>query len=438
MRKNILSTLVALAVISPLTGYASNTAPDAADHLAAVPATTATANPAKASPVASAGMVVDSFSGPVTANEINSFKSYIQTLVPATDNIGNEWAQGPSGEQTKAMGLVYEITGDRAILDKMIVFCDSVLSERNDLAAAPVGQHKIWTGGVDPVWPNDLSVTPIGTGGEQGDSVGHLGYCARLILSTPAIWHLKVGGGDPNNFGADYFSRAKKYVEQADYSIDHHIFKSLLNLSNHNLYYFSPASPYKSGEPVPWNQQMMFNYALQNLAKSHEILGDDPARATKYNAIVSANFASFFASGVTSYVSNQGREVYDWAYALPNKGNEDSNHGSLDIAGFYRAYMAGGYGVSKVEMTKFANTFVDEMDRGPRDYSGRVNGTDGTGHGAPTTYIRSGYLLLAEFAPLQYQDMMGADLAVGKATPKIDQFSRFLWVKNQRYIKKAR
>jgi hypothetical protein len=50
------------------------------------------------------------------------------------------------------MGLVYEITGDTAILDQMISFCDAVLSERNDLAPDPVGQYVIWTGRIDPVF----------------------------------------------------------------------------------------------------------------------------------------------------------------------------------------------------------------------------------------------------------------------------------------------
>jgi hypothetical protein len=410
MLKKILAGFIACAVLFPLSGYSAN-------------------------PAASTGMVVESFSGPVTSGEVNSFKSYIQPLVPATDNIGNQWAQGASGEQTKAIGLVYEMNGDRTVLDKMLVFCDSVLSERNDLAPAPVGQHKIWTGRIDPVWPNDITTTPIGTGGEQGDPVGHLGYCARLILATPAIWHLNVGSGDPKHYGADYYSRAKKYVEQADYSLDQHIFKSLLNLTHNNLYYFSAASPYKGGLPVPWNQQMMFNYALQNLAACHEILGDDPARATKYNAIVNANIASFFASGVTSYKSKKGSDVYDWGYTLPDKSGEDNNHGSLDIAGFYRAYATGRYGITSVEMVRFANTFVDVVTRGPQDYAGRINGTDGAGNSAPTTTVRGGYLFLAEFLPQQYQNMMAADFTIGKAMGRIDQFSRFLWVKNKRYVK---
>ena len=83
-------------------------------------------------------------------------------------------------------------------------------------------------------------------------------------------------------------------------------------------------------------------------------------------------------------------------------------------------------------MTPFANTFVDVMSLGPRLYAGRVNGTSGSGHSASTTYIRSGYLFLAEFRPDAYRAMMGADLTEGRTTGSIDQFSRFLWVKNRR------
>ena len=234
----------------------------AAGALAALAALPAHAQAAAAAAPSSSLMVVRSFTGPVAQSEIDSFKAYIATLTPAPDNIGNNWAQGASGEQVKAMGLVYEISRDTAILDTMLTFCDAVLSERNDLAAAPVGQHVIWTGRIDPAWPNDVTTTPIGTGGEQGDPTGHLGQCAREILQTPAIWQKKVPGGDPHGYGRTYLKRAKKYLAAADYAWDNHIFKSLLDLSGANLYRFSSAGPYKPGEPVPWNQQMMFNLSL--------------------------------------------------------------------------------------------------------------------------------------------------------------------------------
>ncbi len=378
-------------------------------------------------------MVPADFSGPVQQSEIDSFKAYIQTLTPATDNIGNNWAQGDSGEQTKAMGLVYEISHDKAILDRMLVFCDAVLSERNDLAPSPVGQYVLWTGRIDPAWPNDVTQTPIGTGGEQGDPTGHLGNCARLILQTPSLWRQQVPDGDPHHYGKTYKARAMAYVRGADRAWDGHILKSLLDLSDRNLYTFSSAGPYPPGEPVPWNQQMMFDYGLQNLAQSHLILNDDPARVAQYDAIMQANLDSFFSTGVTAYTDSKGRPAYNWAYALPATGGEDSNHGSLDVAGFHRAYTSGRYGLTTDQLTRFADTFVDVMSRGPQDYAGRVDGTDGTGHGAPTTYIRSGYLLLAQFRPDAYLSMMSADLTPGKGTGSIDEFSRYLWVKNQLY-----
>jgi hypothetical protein len=41
----------------------------------------------------------------------------------------------------------------------MIRFCDALLSERDDLAPAPIRQHEIRTGRIDPVWPNDVTGT---------------------------------------------------------------------------------------------------------------------------------------------------------------------------------------------------------------------------------------------------------------------------------------
>jgi hypothetical protein len=389
-------------------------------------------------PPSGSGMFVESFTGAVTVNEVSTFKAYIRTLTPAPDNIGNNWAQGSSGEETKAMGLMFEISGDVAILDKMLVFCDAVLSERNDLAPAPVGQHVLWTGRIDPAWPNQVTTIPIGTGGEQGDPVGHLASCARLILTTPAIWSHVVGSGDPHHFGQTYLDRAKRYVQEADFAIDNHILKSLVDVSNQDRQHFSTASPYQGGKPVPWNQQMMFNYGFQNLAASHAVLGDDPARVARYDALVQASMNWFFhGGGAIVRTDSKGNPSYDWGYA-PGGMGEDSNHGSLDVAGFSRAYSLGRYGLTDAMMHPLADTFVDIMDRGPGNYAGRVDGTDGTGHAAPTTYIRSGYLLLAEFRPDAYLSMMGADLVAGAMTGSIDRFSRFAWVKNRLCVRGIR
>ncbi|MEV0536943.1 hypothetical protein [Kitasatospora sp. NPDC050463] len=380
-------------------------------------------------------LTFSSLDGPVTPDEIKSFTSYIRTLTPAADNIGNQWAQGHSGEDTKAMGLVYEVSADRAVLDRMIGFCDAVLSERNDLAKRPVGQHVLWTGKVDPAWPNDVTTKPVGTGGEQGDPVGHLANCARLILRTPAIWQTPVATGDPHGYGATYLDRAKKFVAEADTAVDRHILARLLDVSKGNRQYFAADSPYKGGQPVPWNQQMMFNYAFQNLAIAHQLLGDDPQRVKRYDSLVQTSVDWFFSS-VRTYTDHSGKPAYDWGYAPATNGKEDNNHGSLDCAGLYRAYLSGRYKITPAMLAPLANTFVDVMSKAPRHYAGKIDGTDGAGNSAPTEYVRSGWLLMAEFRPDAYQKLMNVNFPK-KTTTADDQFSRALMLKSRRHKSQA-
>lgn len=381
---------------------------------------------------AAAEMTVSSFDGAVTSDELQSFNSFMAAAQPASDNIGNTWAQGTSGEQTKAMAMVYSIAGQRETLDQMLRFCDAVLSQRNDLAKAPVGQHVIWTGTVAPVWPNNITASPIGTGGEQGDPVGHLASCAHLILTNKDLYGEQVTTGDEHGYGASYLERAKTYLKQADAAMTGHVLSRVLDLSADGKMYFAKDSPYKGGMPVPWNQQMMFNYAFQNLVAAHGILGsDDGGLSANYTAIMNASLRWFFDGGGSKVKkSSKGSTVYDWDYGFGTRV-EDTNHAALDVAGFYRAYDS-KWPVTKAQMTIFANTFVDVITVGDGKYAGTVEGKCGTGHASCIDYVRSAFLLLAEFRPDAYRAMVSADLKEGGTTSKADVFSRFLWAKHRR------
>jgi hypothetical protein len=205
-----------------------------------------------------------------------------------------------------------------------------------------------------------------------------------------------------------------------------------LNLTNKEHYFFTQAAPYSKGESLPWNQQMMISYGLENAAAAHEILGDQSALVKKYDEIVQANLQWFWS--VVQRKTKNETQVYDWGYSPPQPGGEDSNHGSLDIAGFCRAYIINRYNITKEMMTPFANTFVEVMTLPNSTYAGRVDGTTGEGHAASTKYIRSGYLYSAYFLPDHYKKIMGADLTEGGTTVHPDMFSRFEWVKYQRSL----
>jgi len=88
---------------------------------------------------------------------------------------------------------MFEISHDREILDRMIYYCDEMLSRRNDLwPAEKGGQHVVWTGRVEPVWPSsNPDVTLAGAGVEQGDEIAHMCFCAKLILQNPTLWNEK-------------------------------------------------------------------------------------------------------------------------------------------------------------------------------------------------------------------------------------------------------
>ncbi|KAG0318120.1 hypothetical protein BG000_004337, partial [Podila horticola] len=390
---------------------------------------------AASSTLLSSSFAIDTLLGPVTANDIIEFKAAAQKVSPST-SILIEWAQGYSGENTKALGLVYEISQDIDILNKMITFCDTVLSIRNDLSGKGC---KIWTGAVDPVWADCSAKQPIFTGGEQGDPVGHLGNCARQILSTKSIWVKTIPDHDPYDYGKTYLDRAKTYVKQANVSIDGHILKSQLTIDNKDRQYFSTKDPYKSGGAVPWNQQMMFNYGFYNLAISHEILGNAPDRVKRYDAVVQASVDWFF-SVVVSYKDKKGNTAYNWSYNLTLPMSEDSNHGSLDVAGFSRLYASDRYGITAEKMEPFANMVADLIILGGDRYAGLVDGTstdDSKPHSAMTSFLQSGFLLAAEFKPSIGAAIIGTDMKVGQTNDALDQFSRALWVKYRLNKKKS-
>jgi hypothetical protein len=146
-----------------------------------------------------------------------------------------------------------------------------------------------------------------------------------------------------------------------------------------------------------------------------------------------ASLAWFFSGGGSVMENDsKGNDVYDWSYVVGDNTAEDSNHSSLDVAGFARTYISGDYGITEAQMKPFGNMFVDVMTLGPKKYAGRVDGTSGTGHRAAMTYVRSDYLFVAEFRSDAYESMVaGSNLVQGGTTTSTDGFSRFLWFKKQ-------
>jgi hypothetical protein len=386
-----------------------------------------------------AEMLVESLDGPVTTNEIATFKAFMQAQPASGDNTGNYWVYGRGGADIEALGMVYEISGDTQILDQMIRFADAALACRNDPATGRV----IWTGKRDLCWPNKRATDPDATysGSENGDVIGHIACCAKLILRTPAIWTNTVPIGDPHGYGTTYRARALTYAHEMDRSIDTFILPNFVSASDADHYRWPQSDLYRAlgprartgaGTPIPWNQQTMLSNGFLRLAECHAEMADDPARVARYYAIVRTNLA-WFLSDLHSY-NHGGHTVYDWGYVLGRR-SEDIPHGGYDIWGLCRAFDSGRFEIPRTTMVNFANTLQCVIyDATNNVFNMRVDGANASAKPARQS-IGATWIALAAFQPETgpdlYHVIAKANRTSAKTAPLDDSF--ILWMKHRRY-----
>jgi hypothetical protein len=381
---------------------------------------------ATASPAAE--MLIENLDGPVTTNEITAFKAFMQTQTVRNDNNHNNWVYGNGGKDIEALGMVYEVSHDREILDQMIRFADTALAGRNDATTGRL----IWTGKRELCWPNSdtNSATAAYSGSENGDVISHIAYCAELILKPPALWTAKVGLGDSHGYGATYKERALTYVREMDRSVDTFVLPWFVSAANTNQYRWPDTPQYifnKGGTPIPWNQQTMLSGGFLRLAECHELLKDDPVRAKKFYAIIGANL-DWFLADLHPY-ERDGHTVYDWGYSAGRK-SEDVPHGGYDIWGLCRAFESGRFGVPPATMTNFANTlYYVVYDSTNNAFHMRVDGKDA--NKSARKALAGSWMLLAKYHPDSdlYNLVTKANRADAASRPLENAF--ILWLKNQ-------
>ncbi|HVU34964.1 MAG TPA: hypothetical protein VHE61_16135, partial [Opitutaceae bacterium] len=381
-------------------------------------------------------MTVDSISGPVTQNEINSFKTFMQAQTPADDNYNNLLAHHQGGENIEALGAMYETTGDQQILDLMVTFADHALHGRNDPSTGLIN----WDGSRERTWPigaNSDGTEVATTEGENGDVIAHIVDCAQLILESPASLQNATTASDPYGYGATYRERALTYITQCDQTEDTYLFVWFVNSSNQwwtpNDSRYNPGVSWQHTHPFPWNQQMMLNGGLQRLATCHAMLGDDPSRVARYSNVIQTSLSAFF-SALQSGTSGSD-PVYVWSYFADPANvlysvEDNTAHSAYDLMGAFRAYESGEFGIAKSQMAPFANTLADVISLGSNQFSGLVDGTSNSSHPTVST-LWSEWLYTSEFRSDAYTILANADLS--KAASKADYFARLMWMKNRRY-----
>jgi hypothetical protein len=380
-------------------------------------------------------LIVEKLEGAVTAAEVRAFKSFMSEVPVPKDNLHNAMVYG-GGMAVESLGRMFELSGDRELLDQMLRFTDAMLAGRND----PATGVPIWTGERDPVWPNSVPKegAPAYAGSETGDVIGHVAYAARLILQNAKLAAEKIPDGDPHNFGATYRERALRYVREMDRTMDVFVLRWFVRPDTLRLYspdaaaYDAASRPGSRNKPVPWNQQMMLTNGFQRLAECHTLLADDPARGQRYDAIVKASVDWFFETA--KRVTVDGHECYRWTYVAeePMRHFEDYGHGGYDVGGLYRAWLSGRYGITPAMMQPLADTVLYIMARPGNKFTGRTDGE--SVNGRPPGTLRGNWIDLCEFAPELLPMFYAANRDRIKGSPELT--ANLLWARQRLARKK--
>jgi F5/8 type C domain len=378
-----------------------------------------------------AAMTIQSLSGAVTATEINSFKTYVQGLsFPTTQSYNDEWATGTTGRAMEAMGMMYEVSRDSGILDRMIQFSEGALALRNDFTDKRV----MWTGNVEPVWLTKASTDPAAgySGCESGEILGNIAYCARLILQTPSLWNTTCPVGS-TKYGTTYLQKANNYITNCEYSMDQYFNVWFPDSTTHRIKNSTqlPTAWQNLNQSIDaWNRQFMFLNAWQRLAECHLLLGDNAAKVTRYEQIVTAA-QQYMLSQVTTTIAG-GQICYTWTYETGQAGgNEELNqHAEYDMWGMSRIYVSGRYGLSQANMRPFCEDLRNIIYQGNNVFAEWVNGDTST----TRTYIYPGWMGISANDPCVYTIMATPDSASSHVASGADFDSQILWTKNARAI----
>lgn len=383
--------------------------------------------------------IIENLTGNITINELQAFKQKINSITYTEEVLyRNAWVYGTPSKNIEACGLMYEATKDVEILDRMIYFCDKALIQRNDKASAGNGGQRItFTGNIDPVWPSDAVEPevghPITAGIEQGQVLGYLAYCAKLILETPEIADDNVPDNDMYDFGVTYSQRALKYIQECNYVIDNWIMPNFIRVSENNHYY-SPDDPaftmMSPNIPFPWNQAMMLNCGLIRLVQCHLILNNEVSRVANYDDIVESNI-NWFKTYLYKIKSSVGTECLNWRYSVTQHNIEDMGHAAFVTRGFYLAYSSGRYGISFNEtMVPFANTYFDIVLPTITDGKYALN-IDGTG-GGDVNYVRDDHLYLADIRQEKFNMVANININANRIGNYPAIAANILWQKSKR------
>jgi len=394
--------------------------------------------------------LIEGLDGDVTARELDAFiaatsAAPIPVAMWQQANVGSHNTLstfGRGGYTLEAINLLYEVARDagmttqqRWLLDLAIKWNDQWLIHRTDM---PMGEHRVvWTGRVEPVWPpnHPMDAEAAYVGSETADALGMLAHTTLNIFRTPELATATVPDGDPNRMGATYLARAKTYLAMLEVSMDKFFVPNFVDPQSLTIRHPTEPGYVTSGSRGQnvnaWNRMMLFANAFQTLGQIHHLLGDDPAKDSKYRKVVE-NIVDPFVKAAVPHAAPDGTPVYDWGYGnfgdiLNNLSNEDLGHAVIDIIGLTRASRAGYGHATPMQLRTYGDTVMHEIRIGPGNYAGTVNRAKAR---ETATFLNGGWLLLSPYRPGLFKAVATDQIAAGQAARSAGVTGYILWAKH--------
>lgn len=344
-------------------------------------------------PELGSGMFFENPRGPLTKAEVDYFKAFAanaKKFALPTSNVGNQLVYGKQGIGAEGIAWMYKTTGDKDILDIFIKHCDYMLFCRNDQEGGE--KRTLWTGRIEKCWPNkDASETEAlvkYSASENGDILGHIYFCAYLILLSPDLLDQPAPVSDKQDyidFGTTYRDRAMKYIQMCDEVMDEFYVPRFVTASLtlewpdcDEWNWLGQAIGYR----FPVNQQAMALNAFHKALECYGVLNINPEKHELYKKVVQTSINGMEETLVpkTVTVNGETKNCYLWYYHMDMGKSkvEDFDHSSYAMLEYYKAYESDLFErVTLDKMHTFINTVKYVMwDEATRTVSDHVDGKE--------------------------------------------------------------
>ncbi|MDG2471754.1 MAG: hypothetical protein P8M71_01390 [Pseudomonadales bacterium] len=314
---------------------------------------------------------LSSIQGPVTENEINQYLSILKRVPSVKDNYQRDFSWNYA-EYLMGLGKLYQASGDRRLLDKMIAGCERILARRNDrldklilyidnatLPVWPSLQQK-WSINNKPVPFTNLLMT--------ANILQPIAYAAWLIAHEPSLTSTIDNSDQP------YIDAAQRFLTETEITLKHYALSPLWLNPNTQLFqhantrrmtHIDEVPSHKIGKPVSFNRALSMASVLHYVAASHRQLKQNDTLASQYEHIIRQQLSFFEQHSQINDKNNHLNKPRIWNFDANQHQEtqpqaEDIFHGGLVAAALVILYNDGEnpYGLNEQFIQQVAASYL--------------------------------------------------------------------------------